>query len=73
MMDKSTWAVQMLDVAFSLRICCSRVCKAILNARFPSESTETPMILPGILLLYFSFVAKNAACGPPNPIGTPNR
>ena len=24
----STWAVQMLDVAFSRRMCCSRVCRA---------------------------------------------
>ena len=31
------------------------------------------MIRPGILRLYFSLVAKNPACGPPKPIGTPKR
>ena len=33
----------------------------------------TPIIRPGIVLLNSSFVAKNAACGPPKPIGTPKR
>ena len=69
----STWAVQMLDVAFSRRMCCSRVCSAMRNAVRPRASTETPMILPGVWRLYASRVAKNAACGPPYPIGTPNR
>ena len=30
------------------------------------------MILPGIARLNSSVVEKNAACGPPIPIGTPN-
>jgi hypothetical protein len=34
---------------------------------------EIPIILPGILLFRASVVAKKAAWGPPNPIGTPNR
>ena len=43
------------------------------KARFPLVSIVTPMILPGILLLYSSLVAKKAACGPPYPIGIPKR
>ncbi len=42
------------------------------KAGFPSASTLTPMILPGILLLKSSLAAKKAACGPPKPSGTPN-
>ena len=33
----------------------------------------TPMIRPGMFLLKSSRVAKKAACGPPNPSGTPKR
>ena len=33
----------------------------------------TPIIRPGIERLYSSLVAKNAACGPPKPIGIPKR
>ena len=73
MFAKSACAVQMLLVAFSLLMCCSRVCNAILKHLFPFASTLTPMILPGRFLLNASFVAKNAACGPPKPMGTPNR
>ena len=62
----------MFDVAFSLLICCSLVCKAILKALLPWLSLDTPMILPGIFLLNSSVVAKKAACGPPYPKGTPN-
>ena len=69
----STWAVQMFEVAFSRRMCCSRVCNAMRSAGRPRASTETPMIRPGVWRLYASRVAKNAACGPPNPIGTPKR
>ena len=61
----SACAVQMLDVALSRLMCCSRVCSAILKARLPSLSIETPIILPGIERLNSSLVAKNAACGPP--------
>ena len=43
------WAVQMLEVALSLRMCCSLVCIAILRAGLPLESTDTPMMRPGIL------------------------
>ena len=65
-------AVQILLVAFSRLMCCSLVCSAILKQRFPCASTLTPMIRPGMVRLNSSFVAKKAACGPPNPIGTPN-
>ena len=44
----STWAVQMFEVAFSRRICCSRVCNAMRNAVLPCASTDTPMIRPGV-------------------------
>ena len=66
-------AVQILLVALSLLMCCSLVCKDNLYALLPCLSTYTPTILPGIDLLYSSLVAKNAACGPPYPIGIPNR
>ncbi len=63
----------MFEVAFSRRMCCSRVCSAIRSAVSPCRSWLTPMIRPGILRANWSVVAKNAACGPPKPIGTPNR
>ena len=65
-------AVQMLLVALSRRICCSLVWSAIRSPGLPAASLDTPIILPGILRLYCSLVAKKAACGPPYPIGTPN-
>ena len=37
------------------------------------RSRVTPTIRPGTFLLNFSLVAKKAACGPPNPRGTPKR
>ena len=42
MTASSTCAVQMLLVAFSRRMCCSRVCSASRYALSPSASTETP-------------------------------
>ncbi len=65
--------MQMLLVALSRRMCCSRVCSAIRRAGLPSASLERPMIRPGRKRLWASPVAKKAACGPPKPIGTPNR
>ena len=73
MFDSKACAVQILLVAFSLRICCSLVCKAMRKQRLPCASIVTPIIRPGIVLLNSSFVAKNAACGPPKPMGTPKR
>ena len=43
----STWAVQMLEVALSRRMCCSRVCSARRYAGRPSASTLTPTSRPG--------------------------
>ena len=63
----------MFELAFSRRICCSRVCIAIRSAALPRRSFDTPIIRPGIERLYASRVAKKAACGPPKAIGTPKR
>ena len=68
-----TWAVQMLDVAFSRRICCSRVCSASRKAGLPAVSVLTPTRRPGNARACSSRVAINAACGPPKPMGTPKR
>jgi hypothetical protein len=69
----STCAVQMLDVAFSRRMCCSRVCNASRYAGAPCASMLTPTSRPGIERLNSSLVARKAACGPPLPIGMPKR
>ena len=69
----STCAVQMFDVAFSRRMCCSRVCSVSRYAGLPCESTETPTSRPGIERLNASLQARKAACGPPKPNGTPKR
>ena len=63
----------MLLVAFSRRICCSRVCSARRKAGRPAVSVLTPTRRPGKLLAYACVVAMNAAWGPPKAIGTPNR
>src|SRR3546814_3110602 len=44
---RRTWAVQMLEVALSRRMCCSRVCSARRYAGRPAASTETPTRRPG--------------------------
>ena len=43
----STCAVQMLLVAFSRRMCCSRVCNANRYAGSPAASRDTPTSRPG--------------------------
>ena len=73
MFANRTWAVQMLEVAFSRRMCCSRVCSASRRAGRPSVSTLTPTMRPGIERAARSWAARKPACGPPKPIGTPNR
>ena len=70
---KSTCAVQILEVAFSRRICCSRVCSAKRKAVLPCASTDTPTKRPGMVRLSASLVAIKPACGPPKPNGTPKR
>ena len=73
MLASSTCAVQMFDVAFSRRMCCSRVCSARRSAGRPAVSVLTPTMRPGRARAALSWAAMNAACGPPNPIGTPKR
>mmetsp|Transcript_34347 Transcript_34347/g.75125 ORF Transcript_34347/g.75125 Transcript_34347/m.75125 type:complete len:263 (-) Transcript_34347:1057-1845(-) len=73
MLASSACAVQMLEVALSRRMCCSRVCMAMRSAGLPLASTLTPMMRPGSCRLYASDVDRNAACGPPYPMGTPKR
>ncbi|CFW44635.1 Uncharacterised protein [Bordetella pertussis] len=63
----------MLEVAFSRRMCCSRVCRARRSAGLPWASFETPTRRPGMLRLYASRQAMKPACGPPKPNGTPKR
>uniref|UniRef100_A0A2M4CF51 Putative secreted protein n=1 Tax=Anopheles marajoara TaxID=58244 RepID=A0A2M4CF51_9DIPT len=58
-------AVQMLLVALSRRMCCSRVCSANRYASSPSMSRVTPIIRPGMRRVSFWRQAKKAACGPP--------
>src|ERR1044071_2204950 len=48
MLAKSACAVQMLLVALSRRMCCSRVCSAMRSAGRPAASRDTPMMRPGI-------------------------
>ena len=73
MLASSTCAVQMFDVAFSRRMCCSRVCRASRSAGRPAVSVLTPTMRPGIARAADSRAVRKAACGPPNPIGTPKR
>mmetsp|Transcript_26413 Transcript_26413/g.67197 ORF Transcript_26413/g.67197 Transcript_26413/m.67197 type:complete len:207 (+) Transcript_26413:2206-2826(+) len=65
MLASSACAVQMLEVALSRRMCCSRVCIAMRSAGLPCASMDMPMMRPGIMRLYSSWHARNAACGPP--------
>ncbi|MNH47604.1 hypothetical protein D3C79_1109350 [compost metagenome] len=65
MLASSTCEVQMLELAFSRRMCCSRVCSAMRSAVLPRASLDTPMMRPGIERLNSSRQAKKAACGPP--------
>src|SRR3954465_633916 len=44
----SAWAVQMLWVAFSRRMCCSRACSVSTNPRLPSASRVSPAVRAGI-------------------------
>src|SRR3954471_12952266 len=49
----STCAVHTLLVAFSRRMCCSRVCSAIRSAGFPSAPRGTPLLAAGQQALEF--------------------
>ncbi len=61
----SACAVQMLWVAFSRRMCCSRVCRVRTKPRRPSASTVSPAIRPGIRRKCSSVAQKNPNEGPP--------
>ena len=50
--------VQMLEVAFSRRMCCSRVDSVSTKPRRPSWSTVSPHSRPGICRTYFWRVAN---------------
>src|SRR5882762_8599170 len=50
--------VQMLEVAFSRRMCCSRVDSVRTKPRLPSASTVSPTRRPGIWRTYLSRVAN---------------
>ena len=45
----SAWLVQMFEVAFSRRMCCSRVASVRQKARLPRVSTVSPTRRPGHL------------------------
>ena len=61
----STWAVQMLLVAFSRRMCCSRVCSVSTKPRRPSTSRVSPAMRPGMRRMCASLAAKKPNDGPP--------
>ena len=58
MLASSTCAVQMLLVAFSRRMCCSRVCRARRSAGRPAVSVLTPTRRPGSARACASRVAR---------------
>ena len=69
MLASRAWAVQMFDVAFSRRMLLACAQRQSECGTTP-ESFETPTRRPGIWRLKASWVAKNAAWGPPKPRGT---
>ncbi len=64
--------VQMLDVAFDLRMCCSLVCSVMQNALLPSASLVRPITRPGILRTSSCRQPNRPSMGPPKFIGEPN-
>jgi hypothetical protein len=61
----SACAVQMLCVAFSRRMCCSRVCSVSTKPRRPSTSVVSPAMRPGMRRMWSSLAQKNPKDGPP--------
>ena len=55
--------VQMLEVAFSRRMCCSRVESVSTKPRLPSASTVMPQSRPGIWRMYFCLRGEEADIG----------
>ena len=68
----SACAVQMFEVAFSRRMCCSRVCSVSTKPRRPSTSTVSPAMRPGIRRRYASVAAKKPNDGPPKSSRLPS-
>ena len=60
------WLVQIFEVAFSRRMCCSRVWSVSTQHRLPLRSVVSPTIRPGILRTYSSRQAMMPRYGPPN-------
>jgi len=56
---------QILEVAFSRRICCSRACRVRTNPLLPFLSVVIPTIRPGIRRTNLSRQAKKPRYGPP--------
>ena len=67
------WLLQMLLVAFSRRMCCSRVESVSTNAILPSASTVRPTTRPGIWRTCSCRQVKKPKPGPPYDIGTAQR
>jgi hypothetical protein len=63
----------MFELAFSRRMCCSRVCSAMRSALLAAGVNRDTDDAAGTERLYSSRVAKKAACGPPKPSGMPKR
>src|SRR5258708_2093411 len=63
--------VQMFEVAFSRRMCCSRVCSVFTNPRVPFASTVWPTLRPGIWRTSGSRHAMMPRGGPPHDRGIP--
>ena len=68
----SACAVQMFEVAFSRRMCCSRVCSVSTKPRRPSTSSVSPAIRPGIRRRYSSRAANKPKDGPPKSSRLPS-
>ena len=66
----------MFDVAFSRRMCCSRVCSVSTKPRRPSTSVVSPAMRPGMRRMCSSRAAKKPNDGPPKssrlPSGCPS-
>ena len=58
------WLVQMFEVAFSRRMCCSRVWSVSTQQRLPWRSVVWPTIRPGILRTYVLAAGHDAQVGP---------
>ena len=53
----------MFDVAFSRRMCCSRVCSVSTQQRLPLRSVVCPTIRPGILRIIDEAIARGVKLG----------